>query len=110
MQYLPIICLFTSIICVFITYILFDSNKAYTESNDIKMRDFLKRHLELTEFKFSTEAKLLKLNLGIKDLGDKAVDDEKQQDFIAQEIIRLDRELSKLRPVIKLVKPVRAKK
>lgn len=110
MQYLPIICLFICIICVFITYILFDSTKAYIESNDIKMRDFLKRHLEMIEFKNISEAKMLKLHLSIKDFNDRFLDEEKNSEFYAQEIIRLDRELSKLRPVIRLVKPKGIKK
>lgn len=110
MEYLPLICMFVAIICAFIAYIAYDCARSETEALSIRMRDLLQRQLDMVEFKNATSSRLLKLNLGIKDLVDKSVDDEKQQDFVVQEIIRLDRELSKLRPVLRLVKPAKVKK
>lgn len=72
----------------------------------LKDKEYIEKiEAENLKFKQSCEARLISQDLKLKDLKDMADTEEKAVDFIAQELIRVDRELAKLRPVTRLVMP-----
>lgn len=94
-----------SITLILFSYLVYQSTKAQMEAMGIRMNDLLQRQMDLIKFKQATEARMISQDLKLKDLKDMADSEEKAVDFIAQEIIRMDREISKLRPVTRLVIP-----
>lgn len=94
-----------SITLILFSYLVYQSTKAQIEAMSIRINDLLQRQMDFIKFKQSVEARNISQDLKLKDLKDIADNEEKAVDFIAQELIRMDREIAKLRPVTKLVIP-----
>lgn len=105
MESIGLWCIIIGLILIAMSYFYHQALEARVRVSEVKMQDEMMKVASTQNAANMHGDAIRDMRLKMKDLRDEYEKDSEAVEFISQEIIRMDRELSKLRPVIKLMLP-----
>lgn len=98
-------CIIIGLVLITMSYFYYQSLDARVRVAEIKLQDEMLKVASTQNAANMHGEAIRDIRLKSKDLKDAFEKDSEALEFLAQEVIRMDRELSKLRPIIKVLLP-----